>query len=496
MAMIQMNHLTFSYDTSADLIFDDVSFQIDTNWKLGLIGRNGRGKTTLLKILARQLDYQGQLVCPVTFDYFPLDVAHPNWLVEDVLKELCPNAETWQLLREFSYLNLKEEILWHVFDTLSKGEQTKALLCALFLKEENFLLIDEPTNHLDEEGRRLLANYLKQKKGFILVSHDRYFLDTCINHVMSINRATIDIQTGNFSSWQTNFERQENYELKQNQQLKKEISHLEHASKKTNQWARQVEASKIGAADKGYVGHKAAKMMQRSKSIEARQQKAISQKKELLKNVETVEALKLSTLKHPQHRLCIFKDVQVVYDGKPIFEPLTFEVSQGERVLLKGVNGSGKSSLIKALMDENITYKGEIKKASHLKISYVSQDTTYLKGDLKTFCINEHIDESLFKSILRKMDFERSQFEKNIEDFSEGQKKKVILAKSLCEQAHLYIWDEPLNYIDVFTRMQLENLLLSVNATMIFIEHDRSFQKAIATKVIMIQQNSNNISNG
>lgn len=135
-----------------------------------------------------------------------------------------------------------------------------------------------------------------------------------------------------------------------------------------------------------------------------------------------------------------------------------------------------------------INFTGEINISSGLKISYVSQDTSYLRGDLTGFCKDYNIDESLFKAILRKLDFSRTQFSKNIEDFSGGQKKKVLIAKSLCEEAHLYIWDEPLNFIDVLSRIQIENLILEYKPTMIFVEHDKIFSEKIATQIVKIKR--------
>ena len=119
-------------------------------------------------------------------------------------------------------------------------------------------------------------------------------------------------------------------------------------------------------------------------------------------------------------------------------------------------------------------------------ISYVSQDTSYLKGSLKDFAKFENIDESLLKTILRKLDFSRTQLDKDINDFSAGQKKKVLIAKSLCEQSHLYLWDEPLNFIDVLSRIQIEDLILKFKPTILFVEHDKTFVENIATKKINI----------
>lgn len=179
-------------------------------------------------------------------------------------------------------------------------------------------------------------------------------------------------------------------------------------------------------------------------------------------------------------------DVTLSYDTKVVCEKVRFEVSTGDRICLQGKNGCGKSSVLKFILGEYIDYTGTFNKASGLKISYISQDTSHLKGNLSDYARDCNIDETLFKSILRKLDFARVQFEKDIASFSEGQKKKVLIAKSLSERAHLYIWDEPLNFIDIFSRIQIEQLLLAYQPTLIFVEHDESFTQQIATEIIVI----------
>ncbi|MGN1457504.1 MAG: Lsa family ABC-F type ribosomal protection protein [Acutalibacteraceae bacterium] len=486
MSMIKIENLTFSYPTSYDNIFEDVNIQIDTDWKLGFVGRNGRGKTTLLNLLLGKYEYSGKIHTSVQFDYFPYSVADKSQFTNEIFFEIAPAAEEWELMRELSYLDVEADVLYRPFETLSNGEQTKVLLAALFCNEGHFLLIDEPTNHLDVKAREMVAAYLKKKKGFILVSHDRRFLDGCVDHILSLNRASIEVQSGNFSSWMANFERQQEFELAQNMRLQKDISRLQQAAKRSAIWSDRVEASKIGAADKGYVGHKAAKMMKRSKTIEARQQQAIEQKSGLLKNIETAENLKIAPLMYHVDTLVSFSDVAICYDGNNVCEPVSFTVQRGERVVLDGKNGSGKSSLLKLLVGEPIEHSGMIQMGSGLVISYVPQDTSHLKGMLFDFADENHIDESLFKAILRKMDFERIQFEKDIQDFSGGQKKKVLIAKSLCEQAHLYVWDEPLNFIDVYSRMQIEQLIKKFSPTMLFVEHDSVFREKVATKTVQL----------
>lgn len=489
MSMIKAENLTFAYPSSCDNVFENVNFQIDTDWKLGFVGRNGRGKTTFLNLLLGKYEYSGKIISSVQFDYFPYAVADKSRSTESVLQEVCPLAEEWEIMRELSYLEVDADVLWREFGTLSNGEQTKTLLAALFLNDGHFLLIDEPTNHLDSKARELVAKYLKKKKGFILVSHDRSFLDSCVDHILSINRASIEVQSGNFSSWMANFERQQEFEAAQNEKIQKDIGRLQKAVKRSAAWSDQVEASKYGAGvpDRGYVGHKAAKMMKRSKTIEARAQNAIEQKSELLKNTETSEKLKLAPLLHYADALVSLRDVAACYDGKAVCEPVTFNVRRGERAALDGRNGSGKSSLLKLINGEHIEHTGTLELASGIVISYVPQDTSNLRGNLSDFAYENHIDESLMKAILRKMDFERIQFEKDMQDFSGGQKKKVLIAKSLCEQAHLYVWDEPLNYIDIYSRMQIEQVIKEFSPAMVFVEHDSAFRAAIATKTIQLK---------
>ncbi|MEG6511080.1 Lsa family ABC-F type ribosomal protection protein [Desulforamulus ruminis] len=490
MSLISVKNLTFSYDGSYDNVFENVSFQIDTDWKLGFTGRNGRGKTTFLNLLLGKYEYSGTIAANVNFEYFPFNVQNKEYNTLDIISDIFPHYLHWELMRELSFLEVSEDVLYRPFDSLSYGEQTKVLLATLFLKENSFLLIDEPTNHLDMKARKLVSNYLNTKRGFILVSHDRSFLDNCVDHLLSINKTNIEIQKGNFSDWWENKKRQDAFELAENEKLIKDIKRLSNSAKRTSGWSHEVEKTKYGTRnsgskpDKGYVGHKAAKMMKRSKSIEKRQQSAVDEKSKLLKNLERSDSLKISQLDYHRTRLAELENVAIFYGEKMVCKDISFTIDQGDRIALLGKNGSGKSSIIKLICGEDIDYTGAFRKGSQLKISYVSQDTSHLQGNLTDYAAHNRIDESLFKSILRKLDFSRVQFEKDMAAFSGGQKKKVLIAKSLCEKAHLHIWDEPLNFIDVISRMQIEELLLEYSPTILFVEHDSEFCKNIATKII------------
>ena len=493
MALIDIRSLTFAYPGSFDNVFEGLNLQLDTSWRLGLVGRNGRGKTTLLRLLRGEYEYAGAISAPVEFDYFPPPVAHPEADTRAVLKELEPGLEAWRLLKELAALEVDERVLDRPFSALSGGEQAKVLLAALFLREGAFPLLDEPTNHLDLEGRQVVSRWLSRREGFLLVSHDRAFLDGCVDHIAALNKLDVEVRQGNFSAWQRDKQARDDWERAENARLKREIGRLEEAARRTSAWSDRVEATKKGTRsaglrpDRGFIGHKAAKMMKRSKAVEARREEAVQAKSALLKNIETAEELKLHPLTHPKARLVEVRDAAPDYGSGPVCAPVSFTVERGEVVALAGRNGCGKSSLLKLACGEAVPHTGVFSLASGLTVSYVPQDAAFLRGYLRELIRDSGVDETLCKAILRKLGFSRAQFDKDMADYSAGQKKKVLLARSLCQSAHLYVWDEPLNYIDVFSRMQLETLLQACRPAMLLVEHDRAFLDALADKVVALE---------
>ena len=297
---------------------DELEKLVIAGYNIFISGGTGSGKTTFLNLLLDKYEYSGKIISSVEFDYFPYPVKEKDKLTMDILSEVCPFAEEWEIYRELSHLEVDGDVLFRAFETLSNGEQTKVLLAALFLNEGHFLLIDEPTNHLDIRARELVAKYLNSKKGFILVSHDRRFLDGCVDHILSMNKNNIEIQSGNYSSFSQNFERRQASEAAENERLKKDIKRLKTAARRTDEWSGRVEKSKTGAYDKGFVGHKAAKMMKRSKAIENRQNRAVEQKSMLLKNAERADALKMFPLMYHSSRLVSVSQVSISYDCKAV----------------------------------------------------------------------------------------------------------------------------------------------------------------------------------
>lgn len=187
MTNIKIDHLTFGYDQLGSLLFDDTTLTISADWKLGLVGRNGRGKTTLLQLLRGELPYQGKITHQLQMIFFPKKIEDPTQMTYFAISE--EELELWKIERELTMLDCDLNVLWRPFFTLSGGEQTKVLLALLFVDEHSFSLIDEPTNHLDIKGREQVAKYLKKKQqGYIVVSHDRTFLDQTVDHILAIEK--------------------------------------------------------------------------------------------------------------------------------------------------------------------------------------------------------------------------------------------------------------------------------------------------------------------
>lgn len=496
MTTIEIKNVTFGFDAQTTLLFDHTNLTLDANWKLGLIGRNGRGKTTLLRLLMDEYPYSGKIDHQLNFTYFPQTVTDKSQLTYYVLQELS-EFEQWKLERELNLLQLDADVLWREFGSLSGGEQTKVLLALLFVDDVNFPLIDEPTNHLDVTARQQVADYLQAKKqGFIVVSHDRSFVDDVVDHVLSIEKSQLVLYQGNFSVYEEQKGLRDAYEQEQNVKLKKEVSRLKQTAAEKAEWSRGREKDKYGSPtkkgsgaiyDTGAIGARAARTMKRSKAIVKRMEDQAAEKEKLLKDIEYIDPLTMNV--QPTHRKQLLKvaDLQLCYGDRQLFQPLSFEINQGDRIAIQGANGSGKSSIIQCLLGQ---FQGEmsgvIQQPQGVTISYVRQNYEDNRGTLQEFAETHRLSYQDLLNNLRKLGIERTVFNNCIEDMSMGQRKRVELAKSLATPAELFIWDEPLNYLDVFNHKQLEEVIQTVQPTMLIVEHDTTFLKNVATSIIQL----------
>ena len=521
MAAIRLESVECQYTSSSNAVFTNLSVVIDTEWRTGIVARNGRGKTTLLRLIHRSLPpVRGRVIVPVETAFFPITPRDPRASTRGAICEAIAPFAQWeqsmeQLLgvgdesslheygllleqyeraegfnieamirQECAAIGLRETLLEQPFGNLSGGEQTRALILALFLKRGTFPLLDEPTNHLDMKGREVLGRYLAGKRGFIVVSHDQYFLDLCVDHVLSINRSDIRILQGGFTRWRRQMELEEESEEARNEHLKREIGLLEDAARKRRAWGARKEKEKTGSYDSGFVGHKAAKMMKRAVSIERRIIRQVEEKKALLQNRETIRPIRLNVLEDGPPLVATVDRARVDLGGKTIFSNVSITVKCGDRIALLGDNGSGKTTLLRLLRGEVNLADGSCHIPGFVRIANGYQSPLWQRGFLRDHLVAVHLEESKFQTMLGALNVVGEIFDRPLETFSEGEIKKVDLCRSLATGAHLFLWDEPLNYIDYALTEQLEEAILESGPTMVFVEHDREFVRNIATEVV------------
>ncbi|MBL7033250.1 MAG: ABC-F family ATP-binding cassette domain-containing protein [Candidatus Delongbacteria bacterium] len=521
MPTITLQNLSFSYSNPQVTVFEDVSLQIDSGCKTALIGRNGRGKSTLLKLLQGVLTPgKGRIELPLTCATFPYTPADPQESTFIVVKDSVAPFRKWEqqmrklleqpdetnleqhatlleqyeqqrgyqidslIHRECTAIGLAHELLECPFRQLSGGEQTRALIAALFLQEGRFLLLDEPTDHLDMEGREQLGGYLATKPGFILVSHDRHLLDSCTDHVLAINPDGPELTQGNYSRWKLQADRKLAAEQHRDEKLKREIRKLKIAAQQRRVWSGRKEKEKIGAGDKGAIGHQAAKVMKRALAIEKRVQNGIEEKETLLQNLEKKRDLKLTAAGKAPELLLSIEQLVIAFGDKRIVNDFSLTVRRGQRIALLGPNGAGKTTLFNAIAGEITPVNGSIRLPAYLELLRAYQQPLWQTGLLREQLRVAGLDETRFRQILAVLGAEGDIFERPLETFSQGQLKKVDLCRSFISPAHLLLWDEPLNYIDIMSREQIEEVILEFEPTLLFIEHDRLFVERVATDLV------------
>jgi len=482
MGTIQIENVSFKYDSMVNNLFDSLNLKIDESWKLGLIGRNGRGKTTLLKIIQGKLPYQGKITSNLKFYYYPQTIVDNKVPTRKIVEELSGLSEydLWKMEIELEKLQVDVNVLQQQFQVLSPGEQTKVLLAILFLNNDGFQLLDEPTNHLDIEGRKVVSNYLKNKKGFIVISHDKSFLNPILDHVISINRNDVTVYKGNFDTWQKAMNQQTNLESSQKNQLKNDIRRLHETAVKRKSWAQKSDEQNPDSTGR--------KMMKKSQTIVKRVDSEITEKRSLLRNIEIEAPLKLNYVELFRPKILLEINNLELIHGVIETPPVSLKVKPNQVVALIGKNGIGKSTILRQILNvpQSFTQRGQIHLAKNLKISYLQQNNE-LFGSIRQLAVNKKIEPEMVYSNLRKLGFERYLFDQPVEKMSQGQRRKVALAMSLSEEANIYFWDEPLNYLDVITRQQIIEAIKKQHPTMLLIDHDQDLIESVATQKVILR---------
>nr|WP_295745652.1 ATP-binding cassette domain-containing protein [uncultured Limosilactobacillus sp.] len=311
-----------------------------------------------------------------------------------------------------------------------------------------------------------------------------------VDHCLVIERHQLVLVHGNYSAYFQQKKRRDQEALAKNRQLKSEIATLQRRRQKQQQWAQRAEGEKQNNAhgDMGFLGAKAARLMKKAVNTGERLTTAMNQRKGLLQEVETADRLPLNLLTSHHHQLLVVRDVALTIDNRRLFSPVSFQVGRHDQVALLGENGRGKSSLLRAIMG---TFAGQvagtIRLADQTTVSLVRQDYAVNQGTLQEFASQHHLPLSMLFNVLRKLGMDRDTFAVPIREMSMGQQKKVELARSLLTPAQLYLWDEPLNYLDTYNQAQLIQLVQEFKLPLLFVEHDCHFIDAVATKRVVLK---------
>lgn len=512
----------FGYPEAADPIFSDLNLTLSRQARTGLAGRNGRGKTTLLRLLSGALQPdRGQVEGTANVRLFaPPDApgALTGW---EAAKDSAGPFRRWEAAMDKALRSSGEQDLarygelqqryadaggyslegrlgealaeldvpqdrWHrPLANLSGGEVTRLLLAGLFASDQVFPLIDEPTNHLDRTGRELLARFLARQSGFLLVSHDRAFADLCTTQTLVLNRDDVELNRGSFSAWRARHQLQLAAQADRNQQLRREAQRLTDAAGARREGAHAREAKKSGAVDKGFEGARAARQMKRALAAEQRAERAAEGRRAAMHNIE--KRYPLSFAAHTRGDATVIAHNLQVCRSEPLFAPVSFALAPGQRLAVSGANGIGKTSLLRLLAGDRLPRRGELKRSARIAASVVSQEPVWRAGLLTDHLASAGLNETRFRQILAALGMRGAQAEGPLELMSLGQRKKVEVARSLLEPSQLLLWDEPLNYLDIDAREALETAIIEAAPTMVLIEHDASFVAAVATAELVLQ---------
>lgn len=483
-ALLEVTKIHKSFDEH--IILRDISFSVLKKSKIGLVGENGSGKSTLLKIITGEETYnEGRVVKAkgVTIAYVP---QVPEISADILVKSFLENYtdRPYKVEEALGVLGV-QDILNKTFGSLSGGQKTKVYLARIALFDADVLLLDEPTNHLDIQGLDWLEEYLRGFEGaFVLVSHDRYFLDRVVGETIELEHAQLQAFGGNYSFYKEQKKILQDSYKKQYDSQKKEIQRLEKVSldKKNEGNARNMDRKNHRDNDKMGVSLKADRGSKKShataKSIDSRIEHITALEKP---KKESVLDVYFKPSGSRNSNVVGIENFDVAYSkDNPLFHISNFDILYGQRIALQGENGSGKTTLIKRILN-NDQYE-EISLGSGVKIGYLSQDHSELHTDSTAFDLLtsiEGIDKTAAYKILSQLTIHPDQMKQKLSDFSSGQKTKLLLAKIMASGANFIILDEPTNHLDFDSIDVIEKALLDFKGTILCISHDRYFLEQI-----------------
>ena len=523
MIEIELNNIIKNYGLKN--VLNGMNLTLKTGERAALIGCNGAGKSTVLKIIMKQENisagtinirknatigmlrqiYEYEETNPNVYTFLQRSFEHFFELetklkkLEDEMSYEKDDEKMSELLQKYgnvqqkyiqmggydiqekfnkicSGLQINEKMLNQNYNDLSGGEKTIVNLGALLLKEPSILLLDEPTNHLDMEKLEWLEKFLKEYKGTILmVSHDRYFLDKIATKTILLENGKEKIYFGNYSYFLKEDEKRTLAEFENYKNQQKMIKKMKESIKTLR---------KFGELAKNEMFFK------RAKSIEKKLAK-IEQLPQVDLEQKTLLNFKLNIDSRSGKDVVIINNLNKNFESKNIFENSNLQIHYGEKIALIGKNGTGKSTLLKIIMNEDCEYTGEIKIGQSVNIGYIPQEIKFEDDNQTILNFFEQFDnrnETEIRTSLAKYMFRGNDVFKKVSSLSGGEKVRLILAKLLKQNINFLILDEPTNHIDIETRELLEEAIKEYSGTVLFVSHDRYFINNLAERIVEVKE--------
>lgn len=525
MIEIELNNIKKNFGLKN--ILDGFSLEIKKGERVALIGQNGAGKSTILKIIAKQeKEDSGKInirsgarigILNQIYNNEKEDILVKDFLYRSFEDVLSIESELRTLEEKMSNPHIDSENLENLinkygrlqdkyvllggydiaekikkitskfyiddnmmnqhYNLLSGGEKTRVNLAKLILTEPDILCLDEPTNHLDIESLEFLEELILNYKGTVLiVSHDRYFLDKVITKTVLLENGKENIYYGNYSYFVKEDERRTLAQFENYKNQQKQIEKMKEAI---------TTLRKFGDIAKNEMFYK------RAKSIEKRLEKMSIIDKPIIEKKPINIQFKMQ--KRSGNDVVKIENLEKAFDEKVIFENLNMNINYGEKVALIGKNGSGKSTLIKMILGEDNNYQGTIKLGTSIEIGYIPQNIIFENEKetiLNYFIKDTNLSETEARTILAKYGFRQENVFKKVGNLSGGEKVRILLMKLIQKNINFLILDEPTNHIDIDTREILEDALKSYNGTVLFISHDRFLINKLAERILHIEENN------